>query len=410
MVIRGKYTVLDMGELTPEILICMASVIVVAVMLHFHVKGAFCIGLIFGTLIQWMVAGSWPKALVFDPAVDEDYVTPFKPQVVLLLFNLIFLYILTLNGLARSMSDLAHLTKDNGAIPRGRWLFIVCGISTIISGLLSGPPILISPESAAGIKAGAKTGLSTLVCGALFGVSTFFSPLFAAVPSAGTAPLLIMVGVLLFQNTKRVDWYQPRFAVPAYCCLFFIPFTYSILRGVSFGYITYILIGMFTGDFWVDCFSFLSDYLLPKPKPVGGPDGDHHEAEPDLVTVLTDPMNLGKNLKNMKLFDMTYSSEISGDATITKVVSSDTSGVDGLMGGYDNQEAAREAARLKHEEAYALFTKLSGVEVNDYNPLARFGFALPSSSGKNSRDKSGPESPSENDTSLDNFDKLDIEK
>jgi adenine/guanine/hypoxanthine permease len=83
-------------------------------------------------------------------------------------------------------------------------------VSTILSGMFSGPPILISPESAAGIKAGAKTGFSTVVCGVLFGISVFFSPLFAAVPPAGTAPLLIMVGVLLFQNAKRIDWYQPR--------------------------------------------------------------------------------------------------------------------------------------------------------------------------------------------------------
>ena len=76
------------------------------------------------------------------------------------------------------------------------------GLTTVLSGYFSGPPILISPESAAGIKAGAKTGISTLVCGILFGIATFFYPIFAAVPAAGTAPLLIMVGVMLFANVK----------------------------------------------------------------------------------------------------------------------------------------------------------------------------------------------------------------
>ena len=161
--------------------------------------------------------------------------------VALLVMNLVFLYILTLNGLARSMSDLAGLTKPNGSIPRGGFLFIVCGLTTILSGYLSGPPILISPETAAGIKAGAKTGLSTLVCGVLFGISVFFYPVFAAVPAAGTAPLLIIVGVVLFANVKRVDWTEMRFAVPAYIVTFFIPFTYSILRGVSDQYYLFIL-------------------------------------------------------------------------------------------------------------------------------------------------------------------------
>ena len=79
---------------------------------------------------------------------------------------------------------------------------IYTGLTTVLSGYFSGPPILISPESAAGIKAGAKTGVSTLVCGCLFGIATFFYPVFAAVPAAGTAPLLIMVGVMLFANVK----------------------------------------------------------------------------------------------------------------------------------------------------------------------------------------------------------------
>ena len=166
----------------------------------------------------------------------------------LLFFDLAFLYVLTLNGLSRSLSDLGQLTKPDGSIPHGRWLFIMCGIATIFSGFCSGPPIIISPESAAGIKAGAKTGLSTLVCGILFALSTFFSPIFAAIPAAGTAPLLIMVGVLLFQNSHRIDFHVIGEAVPAYCVLFFIPFTYSILRGVAFGYVTYLLIGLFTGD------------------------------------------------------------------------------------------------------------------------------------------------------------------
>jgi len=156
----------------------MAALIIVAAMLHYHVKGAFCSGLIFGTLVWWFVSGDYPDGLVADPSAAEKDAGHFKESgdIALLTFNLIFLYFLTLNGLARSMSDLAGLTKKNGAIPRAGFLFIVCGLTTVLSGYFSGPPILISPESAAGIKAGAKTGLSTLVCGLLFGISVFFYP------------------------------------------------------------------------------------------------------------------------------------------------------------------------------------------------------------------------------------------
>lgn len=151
----------------------------------------------------------------------------------------------------------------------------------MLSAYMSGPPILISPETAAGIKAGARTGLSTLVCGILFGVAAFFSPLFAAVPPAGTAPLLIMVGVMMFGNAKRIDWADYKVAVPAYCVLFFIPFTYSILRGVAIGYIIYIMIGLFTGDMIQNIIDFVKDYTTPKAKAKPLALQEEHHDEPE---------------------------------------------------------------------------------------------------------------------------------
>lgn len=286
LVVRGKYTILDMGPLTIEVIIAIISLIIVAVMLHFHVKGAFCIGLFLGTILFWIFEGGSPTAVVTMPETINTAGDMSNSRVVLMIFNLFFLFILTLNGLARSLSDLAHLTKSTGAIPRGSFLFIVCGLTTMFAAYTSGPPILISPETAAGIKAGAKTGLSTLVCGLLFGVSTYFSPIFAAVPSAGTAPLLIMVGVMMFANCKRVDWMDYKHAVPAYCVLFFIPFTYSILRGVAFGYIIYIMIGLFTGGMIENFLGLVDEYSRPwewcsKPKKPLSQVEDTHDVEGD---------------------------------------------------------------------------------------------------------------------------------
>ena len=110
------------------------------------------------------------------------------------------------------------------------------------------------------------------MCGILFGIATFFYPVFAAVPAAGTAPLLIMVGVLLFANTKRIDWTNYKESVPAYCTLFFIPFTYSILRGVAFGYIIYIFLGLYTGDFISNTAEFTHFYIDPCLKKTTGVD------------------------------------------------------------------------------------------------------------------------------------------
>ena len=163
------------------------------------------------------------------------------------MFDLIFLYILYLSGLIPTFTDLSGLQRPDGTTPRGRWFFIIAGVMTILSGLFTSAPILISPESSAGIKAGAKTGLSTVVCGLLFLLTIFFSPVFRAVPAAATSPILMMIGIILFQDVNRINWKDMEDAATAFVVVFFIPFTYSIINGVVIGYVVYIIMCIFTG-------------------------------------------------------------------------------------------------------------------------------------------------------------------
>lgn len=264
LVVQGDYTLLAMGPITPAILIGGVALLAIAVSLHNNFKGSFVLGLAVGSSLYWMYdPSSRPTAIAAFPRYDVDTENAITSNILFLVFNLIFLYVLTLNGLARSFSDMAGITNEqSGTIPRGNWLFIICGLTTILSGLLSGPPILISPESAAGIKAGARTGLSTLVAGSLFSASIFYSPLFSQIPAAGTSPLLFLVGMVLFQNVARINWSQPRESISAFFVLLLIPFTYSIICGISAGYIVFVVVGVFTGDAWLDLRRLVDLYRL----------------------------------------------------------------------------------------------------------------------------------------------------
>jgi hypothetical protein len=204
----------------------------------------------FGSLVWWLHDDSWPTSVVRFPTVDhvEKFFSSNRMDCVLLSLQLLFIYIISLSGLVNSMTTLAGLVREDNTTPRNRWIYVVCGLATLISGLLSGPPVLISPESAGGIKAGAKTGLSTIVCGVLFCLSVFFGPVLERIPNAATAPLLIAVGIILFQNVQKLNWKLITDSTPAYVVLFFIPFTYSILQGVVIGYIVYLLLGVLTGQ------------------------------------------------------------------------------------------------------------------------------------------------------------------
>ncbi len=251
LVVPGTYTILTSGDISLEIIIAFVSLIIIGATMELHIQGGFAIGLVFGALMWWLQTNTFPKDLVMVPqfSLDSLSLSDINISVIILVFNLVFLYILTLNGLAKSLSDLSKLTFPDGSIPRGNWLLVVCGISTIISGYFCGPPILISPESAAAIKSGAKTGFSVLICGIIFGLSTFFSPLFSHVPPVATSPLLILVGMLLFQNADRIQWSRPSQAIPAFFVILMIPFTCSILNGIGLGYILFIIFHIINGQF-----------------------------------------------------------------------------------------------------------------------------------------------------------------
>jgi len=56
-------------------------------------------------------------------------------------------------------------------------MYLICGALSVFSGFFGGPPIVISPETGAGIKAGARTGLSAVLAGLIYCVAAFFAPL-----------------------------------------------------------------------------------------------------------------------------------------------------------------------------------------------------------------------------------------
>jgi len=232
LVEKGNYTILKMGHISPRICIAFSGIIIICCAMSFHWKGSFCIAVIFCSVVWWWYDNSFPDSLAAVPSIDTvSFTSVNTDNTALLTVDLVFLYLLYLNGLMTSLSNLAVLTREDSTIPRGRWIYVMCGLFTIAAGFMSSSPILVSPESSASIKEGAKTGLSAVVAGLLFLVAYFFSPVFELIPATGTSPVLIMIGIILIQNVSRIDWRNITHAAPAFIVLFYIPFTYSVIQG-----------------------------------------------------------------------------------------------------------------------------------------------------------------------------------
>ncbi len=97
-------------------------------------------------------------------------------------------------------------------------------------------------ESAAGIGAGGRTGLTSVVTALCFAASAFFAVFASVVPSAATAPALVMVGIMMVASFKSIDWENLEEAAPAFFAGIFMAFCYSISYGIAVGFIVYCVV------------------------------------------------------------------------------------------------------------------------------------------------------------------------
>jgi AGZA family xanthine/uracil permease-like MFS transporter len=104
-------------------------------------------------------------------------------------------------------------------------------------------------ESTAGVAAGGRSGVTAIVTGLLFLAAVGAAPFVGVVPSAATAPALILVGSLMLATITEIRWHDPLVAVPAFLTLILIPLTYSIANGLGFGIIAWAVLHLATGNY-----------------------------------------------------------------------------------------------------------------------------------------------------------------
>lgn len=124
-------------------------------------------------------------------------------------------------------------------------------------------------ESAAGIGAGGRTGLTSVVVAICFAISAFAASFVSAIPSAATAPALVIVGIMMLAAFKEIEWTELEEAVPAFFAGIFMALCYSISYGIATGFIFYVIVKCFKGQakqihpiVWVTSFLFILNFVL----------------------------------------------------------------------------------------------------------------------------------------------------
>jgi AGZA family xanthine/uracil permease-like MFS transporter len=149
----------------------------------------------------------------------------------------------TVLGLGRRMG----LVTPDGRLPGMRRVLIVDSLAAAGGGAASASSNTTFIESSAGIADGARTGLASVVTGLLFACCLFISPLAGIIPAAATAPVLVIVGAMMFELVRHFEWRDPVIALPALLTVVMMPLTYSITNGVGAGFVSYSALALLCG-------------------------------------------------------------------------------------------------------------------------------------------------------------------
>ena len=133
----------------------------------------------------------------------------------------------------------AGLTDSDGRVPRMRRALVADSAATMAGALLGTSTTTSYVESAAGVRAGGRTGLTAVVVAALFLLSTFIAPVATAVPAFATAPAIMFVGYVLTRSLRGIGWDDLTECIPAMVTALAMPFTFSIATGIGLGFISY---------------------------------------------------------------------------------------------------------------------------------------------------------------------------
>ncbi|MGD0785540.1 MAG: NCS2 family permease [Sedimentisphaerales bacterium] len=247
-------TLVQAANLSPTIMIGLAGLIVMIFLEMKKFKGSLLIGIIVSTVLAIMLGKvNKPESLISTDisisavAMKLDILSTFKWSLFGSIFSLMFMDMFDSIGTLVACCSEAKMADGNGKIKElDRLLTIDAGASMF--GAMMGTSTTTSYiESAAGIEQGGRTGLTSIVTGILFLIAMLFVPVVGIVPIYATAPALIMVGLFMIKEIKKIDFVQMENAFPAFIIIIMIALSYSISTGLAFGFISFAVLKVIAG-------------------------------------------------------------------------------------------------------------------------------------------------------------------
>ena len=256
VVVADGATLVALGDVTSgSALLAFIGLVITGFMYSRNVPGAILLGIIITMVIGIPLGVTEFKGIVSAPEsiapifCQFEFSQIFSVDMLVVVFTFFFIDMFDTVGTLVGVCTKAKMLDENGNIHRVKQAFMADSIATTFGAMLGTSTTTTYVESAAGVAQGGRSGLTALVVGCCFVIAMFFSPLFLSIPSAATAPALIIVGLLMAEQIKNVDFDDFSESIPAFVCMIMMPLTYSISNGILIGMITYVLMNMICGKF-----------------------------------------------------------------------------------------------------------------------------------------------------------------
>ena len=216
------------------------------------IKGNIIIGIIVFSAIAWI--GGWGKfnGVVSSPPTMTHLFTfdlgaALSASMVTVIFTLFFIDFFDTAGTLTSVANVSGKIGKDGKIQDIDKAMLSDSVSTVAGSVLGTSTVTTYVESAAGVKAGGRTGMTSLVIGILFLCCLFFSPLATSLPKEIDGAALIYISTLFVRNIVDIEWDDIAEAGPAVLAMLAMPFTYSISHGIALAFISYAAVKLLTG-------------------------------------------------------------------------------------------------------------------------------------------------------------------
>ena len=256
VVVQDSATLVTLGDVTSgSALLAFIGLVITGFMYSRNVPGAILLGIIVTMIIGIPLGVTDFKGIVSAPEsiapifCQFEFDQIFSVDMLVVVFTFFFIDMFDTVGTLVGVCTKAKMMDENGNIYRVKQAFMADSIATTLGAVLGTSTTTTYVESAAGVAQGGRSGLTALVVGGCFVIAMFFSPLFLSIPSAATAPALIIVGLLMVEQIKNIDFDDFSESLPAFVCMIMMPLTYSISNGILIGMITYVLMNVICGKF-----------------------------------------------------------------------------------------------------------------------------------------------------------------